>query len=144
MNKFTPLFHPVCNKNVRIPASAIVPVAAEYYPFTVWTEHGECIKSLVPGNFFHPGTVQVTTVHIKGEPTIVFMITAENEMVSVGCEIGCPVSLFQAGDLPCIRSVHISNPYFHICWRYHVICQQLLIFLYLRFCFRPGSPPDYF
>ena len=57
-----PSFHPVCNKNIRIPRAAVISIAAEDQLFTVGAKHGECIKTVVMADLFEPASIAIDRI----------------------------------------------------------------------------------
>src|SRR5437867_608643 len=102
--------------------TAIVAVRGEHYFFPVMTKHGECIKTFVTAYLLQASPIKVYKIHVERETTFVFMITTKNNMLSIGRKIRCPVSLTKICYLLRIRSISISNKYFHLCWCYYALC----------------------
>src|SRR6266487_4926960 len=95
--------------------TTIIAVRGEHYFFSVMAEHGECIKTFVTAYLLKATAIKVYKIHIERKTTFVFMIAAENNILSIRCKVGCPVSLAKVGYLFCIRSICIGDKHFHLC-----------------------------
>ena len=80
------LLHPICYKNIGIPGAAVVTVTAKNNFFTIGAEHGESVKAFIPGNFLLVTAIGIGQVHIEGEPTLVFVVAAENKMIAMSAQ----------------------------------------------------------
>ena len=92
------LIDPVRYKNINIPRTAIVAVAAENDLLSVRTEHRKGIEAFIMTDLFDVLSIKVAQIHVERETSFIFMIAAEDDVLSVGREIRSPVGLFQEGD----------------------------------------------
>ena len=115
----------------------LIAVAAKHDLLSIEAEHWESIKPLIPTNLCLSISIKVCEVHIKRKATLVFMITAENQVLAIGRKIGCPVCLFKKCDLPRIAAVCVCNPDFHVGWSHQVVGEKFAVFF--RFYINNGT-----
>ena len=100
-------FHPVCNKDIGIPGSTIVSIAAKDNFFSVGRKHGECIKTFVPAYFLKIGSITIYRIEVEWETPFIFMIGCKYDPFAIGHKCRSPVSLSKPGDLSGIFPIRI-------------------------------------
>ena len=116
------LLYPISHEKIGVPGPPVVAVGGEQNLFPIRTEHGESIKALITADLCQPISLQVDEVHVEGESSFVLMVGTEDDVLTIGCEVRCPIGLTQAGNLFLIFSIRVSNKNLHVIGSYHALC----------------------
>ena len=107
------LFNPIGDKNIGVMSAPVISVAAEKDLFTIRAKHGERIEAIIPAYLFKPMAADICEIHVERKTSCVFMVTAKNDVISIGSKTGGPIGFTQKGNLVRIASIGIGNKYFH-------------------------------
>ena len=122
--------------------AAIEPVGGKDKLFAIGGEHGEGIETTIVRYFLQPCSIQVYDIQVKGKAAGIFIIGSEDDVLTIGCEIGRPVGFAKMGDLVYICSICIGHEYFHLGGHDKAFCIEVVILFYFFRRGGAGSAPD--